>query len=156
MIGHLSDHVRRVDLDRLTRDDPAQHGRVTEIRRVAQGRMGRLDAGIRVRREQGFEAARETIVSGLGKGEMEAWEVEMMSLNHLKSYGWMRTTIKAGDRITCTGGRARSGVVPLQRSRHSTSFGASRSGSSLQPPSPRTDLRREMTSAGTGAVMGGI
>src|ERR1700691_5461 len=50
-------------------------------------------------------------------------------------------------------GRASSGVVPLQRSRHSTSLGARRSGSVLQPPSPSTAFRREITSAGTGAVM---
>lgn len=30
--------------------------------------------------------------------------VEMMSLNHLRSYGWMHTTV-----ITCTGGPARGG-----------------------------------------------
>src|ERR1700761_4910856 len=51
-------------------------------------------------------------------------------------------------------GKARNGVSPLQRSRHSSSLGARRSGSWLQPPSPRTALRRERTSAGTGAVIG--
>ena len=25
------------------------------------------------------------------------WEIELMSLNHLRSYGWMRTTVKPGD-----------------------------------------------------------
>jgi hypothetical protein len=42
-------------------------------------------------------------------GKMVEWEVEMMSLNHLKGYGWSRDTVKAGDTITCTGGAARSG-----------------------------------------------
>ena len=33
----------------------------------------------------------------------------MMSLNHLKSYGWVHDTVKPGDTITCTGGAAKSG-----------------------------------------------
>ena len=28
------------------------------------------------------------------------WEIELMSLNHLRSYGWMRTTVKPGDVIS--------------------------------------------------------
>jgi hypothetical protein len=43
------------------------------------------------------------------KGNTIEWTVEMMSLNHLKGYGWSRDTVKAGDTITCTGGAARSG-----------------------------------------------
>ena len=41
------------------------------------------------------------------------WEVEMMSLNHLKSYGWTRNTVQPGDVITCTGGAARSGAPAM-------------------------------------------
>ena len=37
------------------------------------------------------------------------WEVEMMSLNHLRSFGWVRDTVKPGEVISCTGGRARNG-----------------------------------------------
>jgi hypothetical protein len=47
------------------------------------------------------------------KGTVVEWEVEMMSLNHLRSYGWMRTTVKAGDIISCTGGRAKSGAPSM-------------------------------------------
>ena len=43
------------------------------------------------------------------KGESVEWEIEMMSLNHLRSYGWMRNTVQAGDKISCTGGAAKSG-----------------------------------------------
>lgn len=43
------------------------------------------------------------------KGESEEWEMAMMSLNHLRSYGWTRSTVKPGDKISCTGGVARSG-----------------------------------------------
>ena len=59
-------------LDRLTVDNPAQNARMREIRQLAWTRMNRLDEGIRVRQEQGFDAARETIASGLGKQEMDA------------------------------------------------------------------------------------
>jgi hypothetical protein len=46
------------------------------------------------------------------KGEVE-WEIELMSLNHLRSYGWMRTTVKPGDVISCTGGAAKSGAPSM-------------------------------------------
>jgi hypothetical protein len=42
-------------------------------------------------------------------GKMVEWEVEMMSLNHLKGYGWSRSTVKEGEVISCTGGAAKSG-----------------------------------------------
>jgi hypothetical protein len=42
-------------------------------------------------------------------GKVVTWEVEMMSLNHLKSYGWTRKTVVEGDIISCTGGAAKSG-----------------------------------------------
>jgi PAS domain S-box-containing protein len=59
-------------LEQLTRDNPAQSARVREIRQLAWARMNRLDQGIRVRQEQGFDAARDTIASGLGRQEMDA------------------------------------------------------------------------------------
>jgi hypothetical protein len=42
-------------------------------------------------------------------GRVATWQIEMMSLNHLKSYGWTRKTVNEGDVITCTGGAAKSG-----------------------------------------------
>jgi Family of unknown function (DUF6152) len=42
-------------------------------------------------------------------GKTVEWQVEMMSLNHLKSYGWTSKTVKPGDVISCTGGSAKSG-----------------------------------------------
>jgi hypothetical protein len=47
------------------------------------------------------------------KGEIEHWDVEMMSLNHLKSYGWTHSTVKEGDVISCTGGKAKSGAPAM-------------------------------------------
>ena len=43
------------------------------------------------------------------QGKTVEWTIEMMSLNHLKGYGWSHTTVKQGDVISCTGGAARSG-----------------------------------------------
>src|SRR5215469_1754142 len=43
------------------------------------------------------------------KGAKVEWAIEMMSLNHLKSYGWTHSTVKPGDVISCTGGSAKSG-----------------------------------------------
>jgi len=47
------------------------------------------------------------------KGKSTEWEIELMSLNHLRSYGWVRTTVKPGDVITCTGGAAKSGAPSM-------------------------------------------
>ena len=47
------------------------------------------------------------------KGDLVEWEVEMMSLNHLRSYGWTSKTVKQGEVITCTGAPARSGAPSM-------------------------------------------
>jgi hypothetical protein len=46
-------------------------------------------------------------------GKMVEWEVEMMSLNHLRSYGWTSKTVKSGDVISCTGSPAKSGAPSM-------------------------------------------
>jgi hypothetical protein len=46
-------------------------------------------------------------------GKTVEWEVEMMSLNHLRSYGWTSKTVKAGETITCTGAPAKSGAPTM-------------------------------------------
>ena len=47
------------------------------------------------------------------KGNVVEWEVEMMSLNHLRGYGWTRSTVKPGEVISCTGGAAKSGAPSM-------------------------------------------
>jgi hypothetical protein len=47
------------------------------------------------------------------KGNTAEWAVEMMALNHLKSYGWSRNTVQPGDVISCTGGTAKSGAPAM-------------------------------------------
>ena len=47
------------------------------------------------------------------KGNLVEWEVEMMSLNHLRGYGWTRATVKPGDVISCIGGAAKSGAPSM-------------------------------------------
>jgi len=46
-------------------------------------------------------------------GKVVEWEVEMMSLNHLRSYGWTSRTVKPGETITATGSPARSGAPSM-------------------------------------------
>ena len=46
-------------------------------------------------------------------GKTVEWEVEMMSLNHLRSYGWTSKTVKPGETITCTGAPAKSGAPSM-------------------------------------------
>ena len=51
------------------------------------------------------------------KGNTVVWDVEMMSLNHLRSYGWTAKTVKAGDTISATGIIAKSGDPAMIASR---------------------------------------
>jgi hypothetical protein len=44
----------------------------------------------------------------------EAWSLELTSPNSLKRYGWKNDTVKAGDEIACTGGRAKSGARTMR------------------------------------------
>lgn len=46
-------------------------------------------------------------------GKKVEWDIEMMSLNHLKGYGWSRSTVMPGDLISCTGGQAKSGLPAM-------------------------------------------
>ena len=46
-------------------------------------------------------------------GKTVEWAIEMMSLNHLKGYGWSKNTVKEGDTISCTGGAAKSGAPAM-------------------------------------------
>ena len=42
-------------------------------------------------------------------GATVVWDVELMSLNHLRSYGWTAKTVKVGDVVSATGAFARNG-----------------------------------------------
>ena len=48
------------------------------------------------------------------KGGTEEWSIELSAPHSLQHYGWTSTTVKPGDRITCTGGRAKSGAKALR------------------------------------------
>ena len=47
------------------------------------------------------------------KGNVKEWEVEMMSLNHLRGYGWTSKTVKPGEIISATGAPAKSGAPSM-------------------------------------------
>ena len=46
-------------------------------------------------------------------GKIVEWEVEMMSLNHLRGYGWTSKTVKPGDQLSATGAPAKSGAPSM-------------------------------------------
>jgi hypothetical protein len=46
-------------------------------------------------------------------GKVVEWEVEMMSLNHLRGYGWTSKTVKPGDSLSATGAPAKSGAPSM-------------------------------------------
>ena len=56
-------------------------------------------------------------------GQSVEWECEMMSLNHLRSYGWTSKTVKPGDTLTATGSPAKSGAKSMIASRIKMSDG---------------------------------
>ena len=51
------------------------------------------------------------------KGATVVWDCELMSLNHLRSYGWTAKTVQPGDMVSATGMYARSGDPSMIASR---------------------------------------
>ena len=47
------------------------------------------------------------------KGEIEKWQGELTSPNHLLRTGWTKETLKPGDQVTFSGLRAKSGATTL-------------------------------------------
>ena len=47
------------------------------------------------------------------KGNIEKWQGELTSPNHLMRTGWTRETLKPGDQVTFGGLRAKSGATTL-------------------------------------------
>jgi hypothetical protein len=50
-------------------------------------------------------------------GKVVEWECEMMSLNHLRAYGWTSRTVKPGQVLSATGAPAKSGAPSMIASR---------------------------------------
>jgi DNA/RNA endonuclease YhcR with UshA esterase domain len=48
------------------------------------------------------------------KGNIEEWTIEVDRPEFLRQNGWTSTTVKAGDIIACTGGRAKSGARTMR------------------------------------------
>ncbi len=48
------------------------------------------------------------------RGGGDEWSLELTSPNSLKHYGWKSDTVKPGDEITCTGGKAKSGARTMR------------------------------------------
>jgi len=56
----------------LTADEPAQQQRVPELTRKIAARLDLLDQVLHLRKSQGFEAARQRLITGSGRNEMAA------------------------------------------------------------------------------------
>jgi len=50
-------------------------------------------------------------------GKTVVWDVELMSLNHLRSYGWTAKTVQVGDVVSATGMFAKNGDPTMIASR---------------------------------------
>jgi RES domain-containing protein len=48
------------------------------------------------------------------KSAPEDWSIELSAPHSLQHAGWTSTTVKPGDRITCTGGRSKSSARALR------------------------------------------
>ena len=46
-------------------------------------------------------------------GKTKLWALEMQSVTHLKSIGWINTTVKAGDKLTAIGRPAKNGAPAM-------------------------------------------
>jgi Family of unknown function (DUF6152) len=46
---------------------------------------------------------------------VEHWRLEMEAVNLLRRYGWTKDSLKAGDKISCTGARAKDPAVFAQK-----------------------------------------
>jgi uncharacterized protein DUF6152 len=46
-------------------------------------------------------------------GKSKLWALEMQSVTHLKSIGWISTTVKAGDMLTAIGRPAKNGAPAM-------------------------------------------
>ena len=58
-------------LEQLTRDNPAQQARIPVLKNRIANRLNILEERLVLRKEKGFEAAREVILTGRGKIEMD-------------------------------------------------------------------------------------
>jgi len=64
------DYVHRVE--ELTRDNPAQQARIPKLRERVKARFDTLFANVKLREDEGFAAASESIATNRGKAEMDA------------------------------------------------------------------------------------
>ncbi|MFL5575641.1 MAG: CHASE3 domain-containing protein, partial [Gemmatimonadaceae bacterium] len=72
-------------LRRLTADNPAQQRRLDTLDRIAHARFVRLDSVITARRERGFEASRQVMLTGRGKSLMDSARVLLKEMQETES-----------------------------------------------------------------------
>jgi hypothetical protein len=67
-----------------------------------------------------------------GENEIERWTIELESPNILGRLGWNKNTLKEGDRILVTGGRAKNGSFQMRAA--SVEMADGRKLAALPPP----------------------
>ena len=68
------------DLERLTRNDPAQLARIPALKAAIERKLLELNETLSLRRKQGFEAARESVNSDRGKSAMDAIRAQFAAM----------------------------------------------------------------------------
>src|SRR5262249_13440177 len=63
------------ELERLTADNPQQQARFPEVRERIKAKLRELDQTIALRKNEGFDAARQEVLTGRGRNEMAALRV---------------------------------------------------------------------------------
>lgn len=64
------DHVKRIE--ELTRDNHDQQAEIPKLRQLIKARLGTLFANLKLREDEGFDAASESIATNRGKEQMDA------------------------------------------------------------------------------------
>ncbi len=90
-------------LQRLTADNPSQQRRIALLKPLVSDKLKHIDKAITARRESGFEAAQEIVLTGYGKrvmddirkltAEMETEERRLLKLREAESEASARNTI---------------------------------------------------------------
>jgi PAS domain S-box-containing protein len=68
-------HQQVDELERLTVDNPLQQARFPEVRQRIQAKLKQLERTIALRKKEGFDAARQAVLTGRAKKEMDALRV---------------------------------------------------------------------------------
>src|SRR5438445_6599739 len=79
-VREVREHLRRLRF--LTADNPVQQRRLAALERVITEKLDSLQTNINLRREQGFETARQRVASGVGIKQMDQVRALIADMKH--------------------------------------------------------------------------